>query len=92
MLDHYGTERLLAYVSGILAATERQVRQFIADWPDGTYHGESLVDDDGFDSKMIPIRATVTIQGDSMTIDLSESSPQVTGFINSVYANTRSVP
>ena len=91
LLDHYGTERLLGYVSGILAATERQVRQFIADWPDGTYQGESLVDDDGFDSKMIPIRATVTIQGDSMAIDLSESSPQVTGFINSVYANTRSL-
>ena len=91
LLDHYGTERLMGYVSGILAATERQGRQFIADWPDGTYHGESLVDDDGFDSKMIPIRATVTIQGDSMSIDLSESSPQVTGFINSVYANTRSL-
>ena len=91
LLDHYGTERLMSYVSGILAATERQVRQFIAEWPDGTYHGESLVDDDGFDSKMIPIRATVTIQGDSMSIDLSESSPQVTGFINSVYANTRSL-
>ena len=91
LLEHYGTERLMGYVSGILAATERQVRQFIADWPDGIYHGESLVDDDGFDSKMIPIRATVTIQGDSMTIDLSDSSPQVTGFINSVYANTRSL-
>ena len=91
LLDHYGIDRLMGYVSGILAATERQVRQFIADWPDGTYHGESLVDDDGFDSKMIPICATVTIQGDSMSIDLSESSPQVTGFINSVYANTRSL-
>ena len=42
LLDHYGTERLMGYVSGILAATERQGRQFIADWPDGTYHGESL--------------------------------------------------
>jgi N-methylhydantoinase B len=40
---------------------------------------------------MVPIRATVTIQGDTMTVDLSESSPQVTGFINSAYANTRSL-
>ena len=91
LLDAYGPDRLTALVDGILAATERQVRQFISEWPDGVYYGESLVDDDGFDSKLIPIRAKVTIAGDSMTIDLSESSPQVTGFINSAYANTRSL-
>ena len=81
----------MAVVSEILAATERQVRQFISGWPDGVYKGESFVDDDGFDSKLVPIRAEVTIDGDSMTIDLSESSPQVEGFINSAYANTRSL-
>ena len=91
LLADYGSDRLMAVVSEILAATERQVRQFISGWPDGVYHGESFVDDDGFDSKLVPIRAKVTIAGDSMTIDLSESSPQVKGFINSAYANTRSL-
>ncbi len=91
LLIDYGADRLMAVVAEILSATERQVRQFISGWPDGVYHGESLVDDDGFDSKLVPIRATVTIAGDSMTIDLSESSPQVEGFINSAYANTRSL-
>ena len=91
LLAEYGADRLMAVVSEILAATERQVRQFISGWPDGVYHGESFVDDDGFDSKLVPIRAKVTIAGDSLTIDLSESSPQVEGFINSAYANTRSL-
>ena len=91
LLADYGTDRLMAVVAEILNATERQVRQFISGWPDGVYHGESLVDDDGFDSKLVPIRAKVTIAGDSMTIDLSDSSPQVEGFINSAYANTRSL-
>ena len=91
LLADYGSDRLMAVVAEILNATERQVRQFIAGWPDGVYHGESLVDDDGFDSKLVPIRAKVTIAGDSMTIDLSDSSPQVEGFINSAYANTRSL-
>ena len=91
LLAEYGPDRLMAVVSEILSATERQVRQFIAGWPDGVYHGESFVDDDGFASKLVPIRAKVTIAGDSMTIDLSESSPQVEGFINSAYANTRSL-
>ena len=91
LLADYDPGRLMAVVAEILAATERQVRQFISGWPDGVYYGESLVDDDGFDSKLVPIRAKVTIAGDSMTIDLSESSPQVEGFINSAYANTRSL-
>ena len=91
LLADYGADRLMAVVAEILSATERQVRQFISGWPDGVYHGESFVDDDGFDSKLVPIRAKVTIAGDSMTIDLSDSSPQVEGFINSAYANTRSL-
>jgi N-methylhydantoinase A/oxoprolinase/acetone carboxylase beta subunit/N-methylhydantoinase B/oxoprolinase/acetone carboxylase alpha subunit len=91
LLDRYGPERLMHCVTDLLAATEMQVRQLIASWPDGVYHGETFVDDDGFGATMIPIRATVTIQGDTMTIDLSNSSPQVTGFINSAYANTRSL-
>ena len=91
LLERYGPERLQRCVTEILAATERQVRQLIASWPDGVYKGETFIDDDGFDSTMVPIRATVTIQGDTMTVDLSESSPQVTGFINSSYANTRSL-
>ena len=91
LATHYGPERLGVIVDGILDATEAQVRSFISDWPDGEYLGESLVDDDGFDAKLIPIRARVTVAGDTLTIDLSESSPQVTGFINSAYANTRSL-
>ncbi len=91
LLEDYGPVRLKVITDGILAATERQVRQFISDWPDGVYKGESLIDDDGFDSKMIPIRATVTIDGTSIIIDLGESNSQVKGFINSSYANTRSL-
>ena len=91
LLDSYGVDGLTSAIAEILNATERQVRKFISEWPDGVYKGESFVDDDGFDSKMVPIRATVTIQGDTMDIDLSESSPQVKGFINSAYANTRSL-
>ncbi len=91
LVDHYGSERLASIVEGILDATEAQVRAFIAQWPDGEYFGESLLDDDGFDAELIPIRARAIIAGDTLTIDLSESAPQVTGFVNSAYANTRSL-
>ncbi|MQF68833.1 hypothetical protein FIM12_00655 [SAR202 cluster bacterium AD-804-J14_MRT_500m] len=90
LIERYGPNNLSRYSDEMLDATERRIRQMISGWPDGVYKGESLIDNDGFGATNIPIRATVTILGDQMTIDLSESSPQVTGFINSSYANTRS--
>ncbi len=91
LLDLYGPHLLSLCVDELLSSSERQIRKMISEWPDGIYKGESLLDDDGFDNEMVPIRAAVTIEDDSMTIDLSESSRQVTGFINSAYANTRSL-
>ena len=49
-----------------------------------------MLDDDGFDRTNIVIRAHVTKQGSDVTVDLSDSDPQVTGFINSSFANTQS--
>ncbi len=91
LIRRHGADRLASIVDDILAATESQVRSFISQWPDGEYFGESLVDDDGFGAELIPIRARVVIRGDTMKIDLSDSAPQVEGFINSAYANTRSL-
>ncbi len=91
LLDDYGTDGLMTAVEAILDSAERRIRQLIGGWRDGVYFGETLLDDDGFDAQSIPIRAKVTVQHDNMTIDLSDSSPQVTGFINSAYANTRSL-
>ena len=91
LLDDYGAEGLMTSVEAILDSAERRIRQLISGWKDGVYFGETLLDDDGFDAESIPIRAKVSVQGDNMTIDLSDSSPQVTGFINSAYANTRSL-
>ena len=91
LVDHYGADALSSIVDGIIDATEAQVRAFISQWPDGEYFGESLLDDDGFDAELIPIRCRAIIAGDTLTLDLSESAPQVTGFVNSAYANTRSL-
>ena len=91
LLDDYGAGGLMTSVEAILDSAERRIRQLIGGWRDGVYFGETLLDDDGFDARSIPIRARVTVQDDHMTIDLSDSSPQVTGFINSAYANTRSL-
>src|SRR5262249_50602658 len=62
----------------------------IRSWADGEYRGEAVLDDDGHGSSEIAIRATVTKRGDALTVDLSDSDPQVAGFVNSSYPNTMS--
>jgi N-methylhydantoinase B len=77
-------------VERILNATERQVRAVIGQWKDGVYKGEALLDDDGRGNDNVAIRATVTVKGSNLRVDLRESDPQVTSFLNSSYANMRS--
>ena len=60
------------------------------DLEDGVYRGEAMLDDDGHGITDIHIRATVTKQGDSLTVDLTDSHPQVIGFVNSSLPNTMS--
>jgi N-methylhydantoinase B len=62
----------------------------IAEWKDGVYHGEGLLDDDGRGHSDIHIRATVTKRGSDLVIDLSDSYEEVASFVNSSYPNMRS--
>ena len=90
LLAKHGAAALDAAVSAVLDLSEAHARRILARWPDGTWTGEALLDDDGFDRRDIAIRATCTKQGETLTVDLSASDPQCTGFVNSSYANMRS--
>jgi N-methylhydantoinase B len=54
------------------------------------YRGEAVLDDDGHAFRDVYMRAKVTKRGSDLTVDLSESHPQVIGFENSSYPNMRS--
>ncbi len=62
----------------------------IARWPDGSYAFTDYLDDDGIDPDPIPIRATVSVAGDQLSVSFDGSSPQVRGAINSVLSFTKS--
>ena len=90
LLEEYGASIVLNAVDFVLDGAEREARACVAQWKDGVYHGESVIDDDGHGTVDIHIRVTVTKKDTDLTIDLSDSDPQVPGFINSSYPNTRS--
>ena len=83
LAERYGTARLAALMDALIAHTERLVRREIAGWPDGTSEFTDYLDSDGIDVCEIPIRVRVTIAGDEVTVDFSDSAPMVRGSLNS---------
>jgi len=87
LAKEFGWEVTQTAIEAVLDGAERQTRAVIAEWRDGVYFGEALLDDDGRGNEDIHIRATVTKSGSDLKIDLSDSHAQVTSFINSSYPN-----
>jgi N-methylhydantoinase B/oxoprolinase/acetone carboxylase alpha subunit len=86
----YGRRRTLGYAAALQDYTERVVRAAIRDIPDGRYDFEDALDDDGFGTADVRIRAVVEIAGDRATVDFTGSAPQVSGSVNANYAMTLS--
>ncbi|MBL8670344.1 MAG: hydantoinase B/oxoprolinase family protein [Alphaproteobacteria bacterium] len=91
LFDELGLDEGLRYVDGILDHAERRMRAEIAALPDGVYVGEETANSDCFERMEVLYRVTVTIRGDSMTVDFAGTSPQMKGFKNSSIANTHSM-
>ncbi|QOZ09073.1 hydantoinase B/oxoprolinase family protein [Bradyrhizobium sp. CCBAU 51765] len=87
LLDEFGGQVVEAAVEAILDAAEQQTRAVLSTWQDGTFYGEAHLDDDGHGRSDIRIAAKVTKKGSDIEIDLSESDPQSTSFVNSSHAN-----
>lgn len=84
MIRKYGKDEVLGAIDAIMDQSERLARERVLAMPDGVYHAESFMDDDGIlVGTRVPIRVKVEIKGDHMTVDLSEVSKQVNGFYNS---------
>ncbi|HEX4746018.1 MAG TPA: hydantoinase B/oxoprolinase family protein [Gaiellaceae bacterium] len=91
LVERYGVERLAGLMTGLVDHTERLVRSEIATWPDGTASFTDYLDSDGIDRVDVPIRVTVTIAGDEVTADFSESAPMVRGSLNSTRSFVQAV-
>ena len=87
LLAQHGGDGLMAAVEAILELAHAHTRRILESWPDGTWTGTAILDDDGHGNENIAIRATCTKQGGRLTVDLSASDDQVLGFVNSSYPN-----
>lgn len=78
-LDEYGLEEIDSLADVIHGLSERQTRQAIAAWPNGTYRAEVTLD--GYAPPVV-LKAAVTVRDDSIHVDYAGSSEQVLNSIN----------
>ena len=90
LLDRYGQTEVSNYMAGLLEYAERMTRALIAELPNGSYTFEDYLDSDGIEPEPVKIAVTITIEGNEATVDFSNSTAQVKGSVNSVYAVTLS--
>lgn len=84
LVGRYGQQQVADSLADIMDQSERAARARTLSIPDGVYEAESYMDDDGVSiSNRIPISVRVTVEGDEMTVDLTDVAEQVRGFYNS---------
>ena len=80
LLDRYGTELVGHCIDSLLDYSEARIRAAITELPDGDYRGEDMVDSDGTPgSDPVRVAVKISIRGDGMTVDFSDSDPQRMG-------------
>jgi N-methylhydantoinase B len=90
LLDRYGAGTVDRAIDELKARAAQQMRAKIAAIPDGAYEGEAFVDSDGVVDEPLRIAMKVTKRGETLTFDMSGSSPPCRGPMNSVLATTKS--
>ena len=79
LVKKFGRGVLSECLDEMIAYSERQMRSYIADLPDGTYSFEDWIDNDGIVDTPIPVRLAITISGEKMHFDFTGTGPKATG-------------
>jgi N-methylhydantoinase B len=90
LIHRRGKEVVLLAFSEVISYTEKRTREAIRDLPDGEHQAEDYMEGDGTTDEDVPVKATVTIEGDTIKIDFTGTSEAVKGNVNCPLPVTRS--
>ena len=83
LVRKYGLEVIEIARDEIFRQTEELELQRVRDIPDGVYKAEGVLDNDGVNlDTPIPIKLTVTVSGNQIEFDVTESADQTEGPVN----------
>jgi N-methylhydantoinase B len=88
LCDKYGVATVKQAMHDLLGYTERRFRAALKDIPNGVFHGEDAVDDDGLTDTPLVVKARVTVKGESIAVDFDGTCPQVRRNLNCPWAST----
>lgn len=90
LLSQLGADSSAEYFEGVLDHADKRLGAAVAALPDGRYHGEDWFDNDCFEEIDMVVQVSLTVAGESVTVDFTGTAPQMRGFKNSSVANTYS--
>jgi N-methylhydantoinase B len=83
LVRKYGKHKIEACYARLFELSEQRLRGAVAEWKDGRFEAERLVDDDGIElEKPVRIHVVVEKRGDSIHFDFSGSADQTKGPAN----------
>ncbi len=89
LIDKYGVETVVTAFEESQNYVERIMRRRIAELPDGTWETEDYIDADPMaEEGMVKVHVKMTIDGDEVHYDLSESDPYTGSFLNGGFGSS----
>lgn len=78
LVGKYGLPTIRDAIGELIDYSERRLRHEIEKIPDGVYHSEGWLDDDGKNrGKPVKVSVTVEVKGSDLTVDLTGSNAEV---------------
>ncbi|MBT7951974.1 MAG: hypothetical protein HN764_10150 [Gammaproteobacteria bacterium] len=82
LMQQYGAKTILTVMEELIRYSERKTREHLRSLPDGEVRTRGYLDHDGTENKVYKTDVKIIKEGDRLTIDMSDSSPQAYGYIN----------
>jgi N-methylhydantoinase B len=90
LVAEHGAATLSAYLEELLRYTERRTRAAFAEFPDGRFAAEMLMDGDGVTDQPVRLAAVVTIESGRVSVDLAGCDEQRKSPTNATSSQTYS--
>ncbi|MFN0318027.1 MAG: hydantoinase B/oxoprolinase family protein [Burkholderiales bacterium] len=82
LVERYGVERLEACIEEMMERSEREMRSYIEEIPDGVYRFDDALDNDGIIDQPLKLALTLTVQGSDLTFDFTGTAASARGPVN----------
>jgi N-methylhydantoinase B len=82
ILDRFGAESFVAGLEQLLDYADGQARAVIRQIPDGSYFFADYADEDQAGGFPVRVAVTLTVHGDTLTVDFTGSDPQLASSLN----------